>query len=70
MADVVVNLTEYGKRSAEDITGNGLKYRVLSLLYQRGMMSTSEIAEELGISGTKARMAVNSLIAEGKVREE
>ena len=70
MADVVVNLTDYGRRCAEDITGSGLKYKVLSLLYERGMMSTSEIAQELGISGTKTRMVVSSLIAEGKVREE
>jgi len=70
MADVVVNLTEYGKRCAEDITGSGLKYKVLSLLYQRGMMGASEIADELGISNMKARMVVNSLIADGKVREE
>jgi len=70
VADIVVGITEYGKRHAEDITGSGLKYKVLSLLYQRGAMSTSEIAEELGISSTKAKMVVNSLIAEGKVREE
>jgi len=70
MANIVVNITEYGKRHAEDITGSGLKYKVLSLLYQRGMMSASEIAEELGISSMKARMVVNSLIAEGKVKEE
>lgn len=70
MADIVVNITEYGKRQAEDITGSGLKYKVLNLLYQRGMMSTREIADELGISGMKANMVVNSLIAEGKVREE
>jgi len=70
VADIIVGITEYGKRHAEDITGSGLKYKALSLLYQRGTMSTSEIAEELGISSMKAKMVVNSLIAEGKVREE
>lgn len=70
MSEMLVNATEYGKRCAEDITGSGLKYKVLCLLYQRGMMSISEIAEELGIGTGKAKMIVNSLIAEGKVREE
>jgi len=70
MADMVVNITDYGKRHAEDITGSGLKYKVLSLLYERDVMSISEIANELGISHGKARMVVNSLIGEGKVREE
>jgi len=70
MAEMLVNVTEYGRRCAEDITGSGLKYKVLCLLYQRGMRAISEIAEELGINAGKARMAVNSLIAEGKVREE
>jgi len=50
MADMVVNITEYGRHRAEDITGSGLKYKVLSLLYQRGMMGIGEIAEELGIN--------------------
>jgi DNA-binding MarR family transcriptional regulator len=68
--ELVVNITEYGKKSAEDIRGSGLKYRALAKLYEQGTMNTSELAQELGISTMKANMVINALIREGKVREE
>lgn len=70
MAELIVSITEHGKRAAEDIRGSGLKYRALSKLYEGGTMSTSELAEELGIGTLRTNMILNSLIHEGKVREE
>jgi len=68
--NVTVSITSYGKQKAEDITGKGLKYRVLSKLYEQGTMSSEELAAELGVSNIRMTMIINALLREGKVREE
>ena len=70
MADMIISITESGKHAAEDVTGKGLKYKILGKLYEQGTMSTEELSGELGIGSMRTSMVVNSLIREGKVRED
>lgn len=66
-----LELTQAGQKQAEDTTGRGPDFTVLSLLYENngGPVDFDEIMEKLNTDEVKASMIVRGLISEGYVRE-
>ena len=65
-----IALTPQGKMVAEDTTGSGAEFAVLSLLYEtNGPLEFEEICETLHASEEKASMIVHRLINKGLVKE-
>jgi len=65
-----IALTPLGKSIAEDTTGKGPEFAVLSMLYEtNGPMDFDEIVDELHTDEEKASMVVRRLIAKNYVKE-
>jgi len=65
-----LTLTPLGKSIAEDTTGHGPEFTVLSMLYEsNGPVDFDEICDELRTDEEKASMIVRRLMSKGYVKE-
>jgi len=65
-----ITLTPLGKQTAEDTTGKGPEFAVLSLLYEaNGPVDVDEVMDSLHADDEKASMLIHRLINKGLVKE-
>lgn len=62
-------LTELGKKKAEDVRLVGTRGDVMSILDTAGACTLSEIAKEAKLSPERTKRIINSLISDGWVRK-
>ena len=67
----MLSLTSLGKQDAQNTTGRGPEFAVLSELYENDdSMEFEEITEKLHMDDEKASMIINKLIKTGRVKND
>lgn len=66
--DVTIALSELGQKRALEITGRGVKYELLTTLYENGTMTLGELSDEMDLDPDKVAMILKALDKKGYVR--
>ena len=67
-ASTSVGLTESGRRAASKFSSSGMKFVILSALFERSPQSVNEIAQDKGLEVDEVKSWVEMLERQGIVR--